>query len=1640
MKKTTLLKFCFLFVVFLCVFAAALQAQVNVTTYHNDNARTGQNSQETILTPSNVNSSQFGKLFTVPLDGWAYAQPLYLSNVNISGGTHNVLYEATEHDSLYAIDADSGTIYWQISLIPSGGTTVNSSTDLGCGDLVPEVGITGTPVIDTSTGTIYVVAKSKVNGSIVQYLHAIDIVTSAEKFNGPVAIQASVPGTASDGNGTTVSFNPLSQNQRPALLLDSGHVVIGWSSHCDTNPWHGWIISYSAGNLTQQPEAAFNSSPNGYQGGIWMGGGGLAADANGNIYFATGNGTWNGTTDYGDSILKLGLPTGGSFPIVDYFTPYNQSALSGGDTDVASGGVVLLPTLPSGQQLLAQMGKEGKIYLIDRNNMGKYCPNQIPPCSGSDPQIVQEIPGATVGVWGSPAYWNGSVYWGPASDGGNPDNLKAFSFNANNSGLLSTSPTSISAKAFSYTGPTPSISSNGNTNGILWGLDDSLFGNCSGISNCQVLYAYDATNLGSMLYNSNQAPKNRDVPGSQVKFATPTIANGKVYVGSEFAVSAFGLLNGMPTAATPTFSPLPGNYTSGQSVTLSDTTSGAVIHCTTDGSTPTAGSQVCTTVQVNTTTTIKAIAVATGFNNSLVATGIYTIGPPPAATPTFSPLPGNYNSAQLVTLSDTTSGAVIHCTTDGSTPTAGSPVCTTVQVNITTTIQAIAVATGFNNSAVAIGTYTITLPTAATPTFSPLPGNYNSGQLVTLSDTTSGAVIHCTTDGSTPTVGSPVCTTVQVNTTTTIRAIAAASGFNNSAIATGTYTIGVVSGVITFIRNSSVGNVAGGAASGSVSIAFPVNTAAGDLIVVPVAVAGGGTPVLSMSDPVNGNYVQAVSVTDSAGNRSSTFYFANSASISSSQNLTLSWSGGASGAVYITLGATEFNGAAATGPLNGTTSNFSNAGSLSLSSGSLTPTVSNCAFVAASNNDNGSSETLTSSGWKATWNVAGSGAGGQADYLISTNANAQQATWTISGRSFAWASQVAAFCPSQTPTVATPTFSPLPGNYSSPQSVTLSDTTSGATIYYTTDGSTPTVSSPVYSLPIQVSTTTTIQAMAAANGFNNSAIAVGVFTIEPTAATPTFSPLPGNYNSGQSVTLSDTTSGAVIHCTTDGSTPTAGSPVCTTVQVNTTTTIQAIAVATGFNNSGIANGVYTITPTAATPTFSPLPGTYNSVQSVILSDTTSGAVIHCTTDGSTPTAGSPVCTTVQVNTSTTIQAIAVATGFNNSAVGSGTYTLTAATPTFSPLPGNYTSGQSVTLSDTTSGAVIHCTTDGSTPTAGSPVCTTVQVNTTTTIQAIAVATGFNNSAVASGTYTITLPTAALPTFSPLPGNYTSGQSVTLSDTTSGAVIHCTTDGSTPTAGSPVCTTVQVNTTATIKAIAVATGFNNSAVAIGTYTIGSGSGGVTFVRNSSVGNVSTGQSSGSLAIAFPANTTAGDLIVVTVTAAGSGATMVVSDPVNGNYSQALNVTNTVGNRSAIFYFANSASISLSQKLTLSWSGGGTGSLFITLGATEFTGASASGALNGVTSNFSNTGSLNLSTGSLTPTVTNCGFVSVSNNNNGSTETLTSTGWKAIWNIAGSGAGGQADYMISPNANSQQTTWTIPNRPFPWAAGIAAFCSQ
>lgn len=509
--------------------AVVVHAQVNVTTHHNNNARDGVNANETILAPANVNANQFGQLFVQPIDGYSYTQPLYVSNLLIGGVTHNVVYLATEHDSVYAFDADSNTganasPLWHVSFInPAAGITSLTNFDVNCTDIDGEVGITGTPVIDLSTNTLFVVAATKENGAYFQRLHALDITNGAEKFGGPVAIQASVAGTGLGSSGGMVSFDPLLGNQRPGLLLQNGIVYITWASHCDVGPYHGWVIGYDAHTL--QRVAVWNSTPNGSLGGIWQSGAAPAADASGYIYLGTGNGNFNlstGGSDAGDSVVKLGSPVGGALPILDYFAPYNQADLAAHDTDLGAGGVMLLPDQPPGspyQHLLVEAGKEGTLYLVNRDAMGHFN-------AGSD-QIVQSLPGIIGGFWGTTAFWNNTLYIG-----GSHDSLQAFSFNANGDGKLSTTPVSATPTAYGYPGTTPSISANGTANGIVWAQE--VAPNFS-----TILHAYDATDLTNELYNTTQ--DGQKSPGPPVKFVPPTIVNGKVYVSTATQLAVYGL-------------------------------------------------------------------------------------------------------------------------------------------------------------------------------------------------------------------------------------------------------------------------------------------------------------------------------------------------------------------------------------------------------------------------------------------------------------------------------------------------------------------------------------------------------------------------------------------------------------------------------------------------------------------------------------------------------------------------------------------------------------------------------------------------------------------------------------------------------------------------------------------------------------------------------------------------------------------------------------------------------------------------------------------------------------------------------------------------------------------------------------------
>jgi hypothetical protein len=525
-----------------CVLRSAqiVDAQVAVLTYHNDNARTGQNLSETGLTPANVKTPAFGRRFTYPVDGYVYAQPLYVSSVPIAGyGPRNVVFVATEHDSVYAFDADDSSVglLWQVSFIdPVNLVTTVPWQDVASDDIVPEIGITSTPVIDGSTGTLYVVAKTKevsVTGPhYVQRLHALDVATGAEKLGGPIVIGDTifadgnyiyVSGPSVDGTGdgsvdNKVSFNALRQNNRAGLLLLNGVVYIAWASHGDTSPYHGWLIGYDAQTLQQV--AVFNDTPNGSAGGIWMSGGGLAADALGAIYLSTGNGTFDVTGPqapaFGDSVLKLS--TGGGVSIADFFTPWNQDALAAADADLGSGGVLLLPDQPGAYpHLMVTAGKEGKIYLINRDDEGAY-----QRCGPDCDAVVQVIPAPTISAsFDTPAYFNDRVYYqGPG------DFLKAFQLS---DGLLSGSAVSQSTKQFGHPGSTPSISANGSNNAIVWTLQ----------IDGAILHAYDARDLSQELYASDQNPA--DQLDSVVKFTVPTVANGKVYVGTQTSLVVFGL-------------------------------------------------------------------------------------------------------------------------------------------------------------------------------------------------------------------------------------------------------------------------------------------------------------------------------------------------------------------------------------------------------------------------------------------------------------------------------------------------------------------------------------------------------------------------------------------------------------------------------------------------------------------------------------------------------------------------------------------------------------------------------------------------------------------------------------------------------------------------------------------------------------------------------------------------------------------------------------------------------------------------------------------------------------------------------------------------------------------------------------------
>jgi len=736
------------------------------------------------------------------------------------------------------------------------------------------------------------------------------------------------------------------------------------------------------------------------------------------------------------------------------------------------------------------------------------------------------------------------------------------------------------------------------------------------------------------------------------------------------------------TAATPTFSPIAGTYAASQSVTLGDTTAGATIYYTTNGTTPTTSSTVYSgPITVGATETLEAIAVLSGDANSPVATAAYTIGAT-VATPTFSAAAGPYTTAQSVTISEATSGATIYYTTNGTTPSTSSAVYSgPISVATSETLEAIAVESGYINSATATAAYIIGA-TAATPVFSPVAGAYTTSQSVTISDGTTGATIYYTTNGTTPTTSSAVYSApITVASSETLEAIAVKSGYFNSSAATAAYVIGATLPAPTF-------------------------------------------------SPAAGPYATSQTVTLSDATAGSTIYYTTNGTAPSTSSTVYSGP--------ITVGSTE--------------------------------TVKAIAVETG-----------------YTTSVAASGA------------------YTIGAA------------------VPTPAFSPVAGTYTAAQSVAISESQAGTTIYYTTNGTAPTTSSAVYSGPISVGTTETIQALAVATGYLNSAVGSAAYTINLPAATPTFSLAGGVYTSPQTVTISDTTAGATIYYTTNGTTPTTSSAVYSgAITVSATETLSAIATASGYSTSPTASATYTInntTPTAA-PTFSVAGGTYNSAQSITIKDTTPGAVIYYAFNGTTPTTSSTkYLGPVTVGNSETLNAIAVASGYTTSPDTSATYTLVAATPVISVPSGSYPEPLSVTITTASPAAKIFYTTNGNTPTASSTLYTgPISVTTSETITAIAAATGYTTSSVVSAKYAVQ-PVVATPVLSVAAGSYTSVQTVTISEATSTATVYYTTNGTTPTTASAVYSgPITVSSSETLEAIGIATGYYNSSVAVAAYTI------------------------------------------------------------------------------------------------------------------------------------------------------------------------------------------------------------------------------
>jgi hypothetical protein len=971
-------------------------------------------------------------------------------------------------------------------------------------------------------------------------------------------------------------------------------------------------------------------------------------------------------------------------------------------------------------------------------------------------------------------------------------------------------------------------------------------------ASAQTVTISDSTSGSTIYYTTNgTTPTTSSSVYSSAINVSATETLEAIATASGYSQSAVGsaayTING--PAATPTFSPAAGAYGPAQTVTISDATSGATIYYTTNGTTPSTSSSVYSSaITVSATETLEAIATAPLYMTSGVGSAAYTINGA-VATPTFSPAAGTYSSAQTVTISDGTSGATIYYTTNGTTPTTASTTYSSaITVSATETLEAIATKANYSNSAVGSAAYTIS--TASIHTVQDNNGYSANGTSVAVafgSNVTSGdVVLVAVSTYDAETISAPTDTqgnsfTQLVTAGTSGAAVAAIYAATAKSTAADTVTCNIsstnnihchiyeVSGVTATVDKTGTSSQAGTALTVSTSAS---TSNANDYVFAYFAdnhtastyTVGSGYGDTQASEDTSGgdSGFSEDKVVTATGTQTAT---ATASTTDTFVNLIVTLE--ASGSQPQVATPTFSPAAGAYGPAQTVTISDSTSGStIYYTTNGTTPTTSSSTYSSAITVS--ATETLEAIATKTGY----------------SNSAVGSAAYTINGA------------------VATPTFSPAAGAYGPAQTVTISDSTSGSTIYYTTNGTTPTTNSSTYSSAITVSATETLEAIATKTSYSNSAVGSAVYTINGAAATPTFSPAAGAYGPAQTVTISDSTSGSTIYYTTNGTTPTTSSSTYSSaITVSATETLEAIATKSGYSNSAVGSAAYTINGAAATPTFSPAAGAYGPAQSVTISDGTSGATIYYTTNGTTPTTSSSVYSSaISVSATETLEAIATKSGYSNSAVGSAAYTINGAvaTPTFSPATGTYSSAQTVTISDSTSGSTIYYTTNGTTPTTSSSVYSSaITVSATETLEAIATKSGYSNSAVGSAAYTIN-GAAATPTFSPAAGTYSSAQTVTISDSTSGSTIYYTTNGTTPTTSSTVYSSaITVSVTETLEAIATKTGYTNSAVGSAAYTISSSSVAIKTVQHNSGGN----PTATSVAVAFNNNVTSGNILLV-----------------------------------------------------------------------------------------------------------------------------------------------------------------------------------